>query len=139
MSDRSPIKVVRAFFEELSGGDVNAITRHTSPDVVYVIYGEDPASRSAIPWAGLHRGHEALKSAFSAIYAELRVEAFEVETMFAEGEFVAIFGSYRAVSAKTGQRFTTPFAQRARVVDGAVVHCVMSEDSGAVAAAIKGD
>lgn len=137
MSEQSAVKVVRAFFDVLSAGDLGAISRFTAPDVIYVIYGEDSCANDAVPWAGRHHGHGALRTAFETIYSELRVERFTVDLMFGEGEFVAIFGQYQATSISTGRSFRTPFAQRARVVNGAIVECVMSEDSRAVAAAIR--
>lgn len=139
MSSQVPVEVVRAFFNELSGGDLEAIARYTSADVVYMIYGDDEATAAAVPWAGRHQGHAALKTVFSAIYAELRIEEFSISAMFGESELVAIFGHYRAASVSTGRTFSTPFAQRAKVVNGAIVECIMSEDSHAVAAAIRPD
>lgn len=136
MTEPSPVEVVRAFFDGMESGDLQAVSRHAAADVVYVIHGQDEATASAIPWAGRHRGRIALTTALSTMQMELVIGEFAIGSMISEGGLVATAGRYRATSRSTGRCFETPFVHFATVIDGFISHCTMAEDSAAVSTAI---
>ena len=61
-------------------------------------------------------------------------EAFDVTTMFASAENVAVFGNFRYRSNSFGHMVTSPFSILVKVIDGKVTYLQLLEDSYATAA-----
>jgi ketosteroid isomerase-like protein len=73
------------------------------------------------------------------IFARWDAEAFNVTTMFASDENVAVFGDFRYKSKSLGQVVSSPFAILVKVVDGKVTYLQFLEDTYATAASFRKD
>ena len=66
-------------------------------------------------------------------------QAFNVTTMFASGENVAVFGDFRYKSHSLGKVVSSPFSILVKVVEGMVTYVQYLEDSYATAASFRQD
>ena len=71
--------VVRAFLDAVARRDVDAILAQMSVDAVYENFGEDVD-------AGRHEGHDAIGSAFAAVFAAYPDCSSDTDELFASGD-----------------------------------------------------
>ena len=64
-------------------------------------------------------------------------QAFNLTTMFASEENVAVFGDFRYKSHSLGKVVSSPFSILVKVVNGKVTHLQFLEDSYATAASFR--
>jgi uncharacterized protein len=64
-------------------------------------------------------------------------QAFNVTTMFASDENVAVFGDFRYKSHSLGKVVSSPFSLLVKVVDGKVTYAQFLEDSYATASSFR--
>ena len=137
MSD-SPIEVVGNWLQNLLDPDV--INNVVAPDAIYVsLNTEDTELSKIMPWAGTSRGPQAFRSNLGKMFARWENQAFNVTTMFASGENVAVFGDYRYRSKSLDKVVTSPYAILVKVVNGKVTYLQYLEDSYATAASFRKD
>ena len=134
----SPIEVVGQWLQNLLEPDV--INRLVAPDATYVSLNTEDAELSKImPWAGTSRGPQALLDNLGKMFTRWENQAFNVTTMFASGENVAVFGDFRYKSHSLGKVVSSPFSILLKVVDGKVTYLQFLEDSYATAASFRKD
>ena len=98
----SPIEIVGEWLQNLLDPDV--VNRVVAPDATYVsLNTENPELNEIMPWAGTSHGPKAFLANLTTIFARWENEAFNVTTMFASGENVAVFGDFRYPLALAGQ------------------------------------
>lgn len=137
MSD-SPIEVVGNWLQNLLDPDV--IHSVVAPDAIYVsLNTEDTELSKIMPWAGTSRGPQAFLSNLGKMFARWENQAFNVTTIFASGEDVAVFGDFRYKSNSLGKVVSSPFSILVRVVEGKVTYVQYLEDSYATAASFRQD
>lgn len=90
-----------------------------------------------MPWAGTSQGPQAVLDNLGAIFGRWENQAFNVTTMFASDENVAVFGDFRYRSNSLGKVVSSPFSILAKVVDGKVTYVQFLEDSYATAASFR--
>ena len=66
-------------------------------------------------------------------------QAFNVTTMFAADENVAVFGDFRYKSQSLSKVVTSPFSIHVKIVNGQVTYLQFQEDSYATAASFRKD
>jgi uncharacterized protein len=66
-----------------------------------------------------------------------KVKSFDKETMFTDGENVAIFGRFTYISAVLSKTVTSPFAVFAKVRDGRCTYMQFMEDTFATGASFR--
>jgi uncharacterized protein len=134
----SPIEVVGQWLQNLADPDVvNAVV---APDATYVSLNTDDAELSQImPWAGTSHGPQAFLDNLGQMFTRWENQAFNVTTMFASGDNVAVFGDFRYKSHSLGKVVTSPFSILAKVTDCKVTHVQFLEDSYATAASFRKD
>ena len=134
----SPIEVVGKWMHNLL--DPEVINSVVAPDAIYVsLNTENPELTRIMPWAGTSRGPQAFLGNLSEMYARWENQAFNVTTMFASAENVAVFGDYRYKSNSLGKVVTSPFSILVKVVNGKVTYLQFLEDSYATAASFRQD
>ena len=137
MSD-SPVEVVGHWLQNLLDPDV--INSVVAPDAVYVSLNTENAELSKImPWAGTSRGPQAFLTNLGTMFARWENQSFNVTTIFASGEDVAVFGDFRYKSNSLGKVVSSPFAILSKVIDGKVTYLQYLEDSYATAASFRKD
>ena len=76
-----------------------------TPDATYVSLNFDnPELKKIEPWAGTHRGPQALPDVFGAIQRFWKTLDFKVTDTIEQGSRVALFGSFTYKSTRPGRR-----------------------------------
>lgn len=134
----SPIEVVGEWLQNLLNADV--IHRLVATDATYVSLSTDNAELKLIePWAGTSHGPQAFLDNLNNMFSRWENQAFNVTTMFASGEDVAVFGDFRYRSYSLNKVVSSPFSIHVKVVDGQVTHVQFQEDSYATAESFRKD
>jgi uncharacterized protein len=132
----SPIEVVGQWLQNLLDPDV--VNSLVPSDAVYVSLNTEDAELSKImPWAGTSHGPQAFLGNLGKMFARWENQAFNVTTMFASGENVAVFGDFRYKSNSLSKVVSSPFSILVKVVDGKVTYLQFLEDSYATAASFR--
>ena len=132
----SPIEVVSQWLQNLMDPDV--VSRVVAPDATYVSLNTQDIELSKImPWAGTSRGPQAVLDNLSTMFTRWENQAFNVTTMFASDENVAVFGDFRYRSHSLGKVVSSPFSILIKVIDGKVTYIQYLEDSYATAASFR--
>ena len=97
------------------------------------------AARRALPSAGTSHGPHAFIDNFGEMFSRWENQAFNVTTMFAADENVAVFGDFRYRSNSLGKVVSSPFSILVKVVDGKVTYVQFQEDTYATAASFRKD
>ena len=118
--------------------NVEVLRKLTTPDVTYVSLNfDDPELKKIEPWAGTHKGPEALPDVFAAIQRFWKTLDFKVTDAIEQGSRVALFGSFTYKSNVTGKEITSPFGLLARFAGDKVAYLQFLEDSYGTAASFK--
>ena len=134
----SPVDVVGHWLQNLLDPDV--INSVVALDAIYVSLNTENAELSKImPWAGTSRGPQAFLTNLRTMFARWENQSFNVSTIFAFGEDVAVFGDFRYKSKSLGKVVSSPFAILSKVIDGKVTYLQYLEDSYATAASFRKD
>ena len=132
----SPIEVVGQWLQNLLDPDV--VNRVITPDAIYVsLNTEDAELGKILPWAGTSRGPQAFLGNLGEMFTRWENQAFNVTTMLAADENVAVFGDFRYKSHSLGKVVSSPFSILVKVVDGKVTYLQFLEDSYATAASFR--
>jgi uncharacterized protein len=132
----SPIEVVGQWLQNLLDPDI--VNSVVAPDATYVSLNTENAELGRIlPWAGTSSGPQAFLDNLGTIFTRWETQAFNVTTMFASDENVAVFGDFRYKSNSLGKVVSSPFSILVKVVDGKVTYLQFLEDSYATAASFR--
>jgi uncharacterized protein len=98
----SPIDVVNEWLQNLL--DPEVVNRIVAPEAAYVsLNTEDAELHRIMPWAGTSHGPQAFLDNLGMMFTRWENQAFNVTTMFASGENVAVFGDFRYKSHSLGK------------------------------------
>jgi uncharacterized protein len=132
----SPIEIVSHWLQNLLDPDV--VNSVVAPDAVYVSLNTENAELSKImPWAGTSHGPQAFLDNLGRVFTRWETQAFNVTTMVASEENVAVFGDFRYRSNSLGKVVSSPFSILVKVVGGHVTYLQFLEDSYATAASFR--
>ena len=132
----SPLDVVGRWLQRLL--DPEVVNSVVAPDATYVsLNTEDAELNKILPWAGTSHGPQAFLDNLGEMFTRWENQAFNVTTMFASDENVAVFGDFRYKSNSLGKVVSSPFSILIRVVDGKVTYLQFLEDSYATAASFR--
>ena len=134
---KTPKEIIELFLANTTNPGV--IKDIVDPKAVYISLNFDnPELRKILPWTGTH--HEGAKGfidTFSGVHAYWTIDAFEVHDLFAEGEKVAVFGSFTYTSRTLNKTVTSPFAILAKVRNQKIHHFMFMEDTFATVASFR--
>jgi ketosteroid isomerase-like protein len=134
----SPIEVVGQWLQNLANPDV--INEVVAQNATYVsLNNENAELKKIMPWTGTSTGPQAFIDNLTGIFTAWNTETFQVTTMFASGENVAVFGHFRYRSKSIGKTVASPFAILVKVVDGKVTYLQFLEDTYATASSFRKD
>ena len=134
----SSIEVVGQWLENLL--DPEVVNSVVAPDAIYVSLNTDnPELHKIMPWAGTSRGPRAFLDNLGMMFTRWENQAFNVTTIFASDENVAVFGDFRYKSHSLGKVVSSPFSILVKVVDGKVTYLQFLEDSYATASSFRKD
>jgi uncharacterized protein len=107
------------------------------PDATYISLNfANPELKKVMPWAGTHKGPQALPEVFTAIQRYWKTLDFRVTDTIEQGSRVAFFGSFTYKSSVTG-KVTSPFGLLARFEGNKVAYVQFLEDSYGTAGSFK--
>jgi uncharacterized protein len=134
----SPIEIVGEWLQNLLDPDV--VKRLVASDATYVSLNTDnPELKQIEPWAGTSHGPQAFLDNLGMMFTRWENQAFNVTTMFASDENVAVFGDFRYKSHSLGKVVSSPFSIHVKVVNGQVTYLQFQEDSYATASSFRKD
>jgi hypothetical protein len=134
----NPVDVVGEWLRNLL--DPEVVSPVVAPDATYVsLNTENTELAKIMPWAGTSHGPQAFLDNLGTMFQRWENQAFNINTMFASGENVAVFGDFRYKSHSLGKSVTSPFAILVKVLDGKVTYLQFLEDSYATAASFRKD
>ena len=132
----SPMEVVGQWLQNLLDPDV--VNSVVAPGATYVSLNAENAELGKIlPWAGTSHGPQAFLDNLDQIFTRWETQAFNVTTMFASDENVAVFGDFRYKSNSLGKVVSSPFSILVKVVNGKVTYLQFLEDTYATAASFR--
>lgn len=136
---KQPKDVVQAFLVNSGKATVKqAAEALVAEDATYISLNFDNDELAQIePWTGTRKGRQIYIDTFSNVGTYWEVNDFQVTDLIAEGETVAVFGSFTYTSVEVGHRFTSPFAIKATVKDGLIVFFQFMEDTYASARSFR--
>src|SRR5580692_11106900 len=110
--------------------DLANVKSVTTSDVTYVSLNEDnPELKRYMPWTGTNTGPESIVRAFEAMGREWEIKALDIHDLVAQGEEVAMFGSFTYRGRQSGQEITSPFSLLAKVRDRKIHYVQFLEDT----------
>ncbi len=133
---KTPVEIV----QQLLQGSKDAAVVHSlvAPDATYVSLNyENPELKRIMPWAGTARGPEAILGTYTRVAEFWESEAFDMETIFGDGENVAVFGRFTYRSRTLGKAITSPFSIFAKVSNGRVTYMQFMEDTFGTASTFR--
>lgn len=134
----SPIEVVTQWLQNLANPDV--VNEIVAQDATFdSLNTEDAELKKIMPWAGKFVGPKAFLYIRAGVFSSWDIEAFNITTMFASNENVAVFGDFRYKSKSLGKVVASPFAILVKVVDGKVTYVLFMEDTYATASSFRKD
>jgi ketosteroid isomerase-like protein len=132
----SPIEVVNEWLQNLL--DPEVVNNLVAPDATYVsLNTADAELHKIMPWAGTSTGPQAFVDNLGTMFTRWENQAFNVTTMVASDENVAVFGDFRYKSHSLGKVVSSPFSILLKVVDGKVTYLQFLEDSYATAGSFR--
>jgi ketosteroid isomerase-like protein len=109
-----------------------------APDATYVsLNTENPELHKIMPWAGTSHGPQPFLDNLGEMFTRWENQAFDVTTMFASDENVAVFGNFSYKSNSLGKLVSSPFSILVKVIDGKVTYLQFLEDSYATASSFR--
>lgn len=130
MSEAENVALIQAVYGDFGSGNIPSMLAKLSPDVEFISPG------SALPWAGIHRGHEAAGNFFGMLVGALDITTFEPRQFIAQDDTVAVVGHEVATGRKTGKSFEMNFIHLWTIKDGKVVQWEDFYDTASVAAVL---
>lgn len=132
----SSIEVVGQWLQNLRDPDV--VNKIVAPDATYVsLNTEDAELAKILPWAGTSHGPQAFLDNLGQMFTRWENQEFNVTTMFAAEDNVAVFGDFRYKSYSLGKVVSSPFSILVKVVDGKVTYLQFLEDTYATAGSFR--
>ena len=134
----TPVEIVQQLLQ--GSKDPAVVHALVAPEAIYVSLNYDnPELKRIMPWTGTARGPEAILGTYIRVAEFWESEAFDVETIFGDGENVAVFGRFTYRSRTLGKSITSPFSILARVNDGQVTYMQFMEDTFGTASTFRSE
>ena len=120
--------------QELLNGilDPTVVHRLVAEDADYVsLTFDNPDLKKLMPWAGTHvkGGPAAFLEVFGELHRRWKIENFEIQDLFGDGNRVAAFGTFTTHSVRLDKSFTSPFGILCKLKDGLIIYMLYMEDT----------
>jgi ketosteroid isomerase-like protein len=136
MTMANPADLVKSLFSNPT--DLAHVSSLTTSDLTYISLNFDnPELKKVLPWAGTSRGPQSVVNAAEGIARVWEILAFEFHDVVANGDAVAMFGSFTYKTRTLGKEITSPFSVLAKVRDGKISYMQFLEDTFGTAASFR--
>ncbi len=115
MSEHENVGIVRHAYDLFGRGDIAGLLGHLADDVTW----ETPGA-PGVPYAGSFRGRDQVARFFEGLGKTADITTFEPREFIAQGDRVAVLGSYRGKGRSTRRPFATDWAMFFTVREGKV-------------------
>lgn len=132
MSREQNLQVIGKLYDAFGRADLPTILSLVADDVDFHFIGPPH-----IPTASVRTGREGVSKFFIDVATHEDIRAFDVNTMIADGDHVAVAGSQSIVIRSTGKGFSCEWMHHWTLRDGKVVRYRGFSDSFAVAEAYR--
>ena len=126
-------RAVQALYAALGRGDIPAILATLAEEIEWRIAGP-----SELPYAGTHRGRDAVAQLLETLGRTAEFEEFAPQEYFTRGDKVVVLGRERQRVKATGQTVETEWAMVFTLSGGKIARFHNFVDTHAVAAAHRG-
>jgi ketosteroid isomerase-like protein len=133
MSAEKNISAVQALYAAFGRGDMATVMAGLSDDIEWVL----PGPKEVIPFAGTHRGREAVAQFFLQMNETLEFEQLEPREFVAQGDKVVVLGHSRDRMKSTGRTIENEWAAVVTVRDGKVARYQIYEDTAAIVSGLR--
>jgi ketosteroid isomerase-like protein len=146
---QSSSAIIAAYLDAVIRKDLSAVDRYFDPNVEYMVNGTptpDPLGlllpisaecHAALPWLGVYRGRESVKSFLAHMHRNLEVTAFGRREVISAGDKAAAFGWFRLRTLSTGRTVDISFSIFFELSEGLIVKYHFLENTYDVAAAFR--
>jgi ketosteroid isomerase-like protein len=132
-SEEKNIAAVRALYAAFDRDDMATVMSGMTDDIEWIL----PGPPDLIPFAGSHRGREAVARFFVTLNETLEFEEFEAREFLAHGDKVVVLGRSRDRMKANGRVFDNEWATVVTMREGRVARYQIYEDTAAVASALR--
>ncbi|MBX7535170.1 nuclear transport factor 2 family protein [Qipengyuania sp. GH1] len=133
-NSQEPIAVVNQLFEALQAGEKpKELAKFFDESIDWNIEGDT----ANVPWIGRRTGRAGIEDFYTLMFANLKLERFEVTDTFTKGDKVLMLGSLDSRYLGNGELITTDFAYEIVVRDGLIVKYHMLEDSFGISEVVR--
>lgn len=129
MTDRSPVEVVRAFYDAMHARDIPGILALLSPDIVLT-------QDERLPWGGRFEGHDGFAT-FGLTLAGTIDSAVTIDAIFEADDEVVQVGRTKGTVRANGAAFDIAEVHRWRIEDGLAVRAHFAIDTPGMLAALS--
>lgn len=146
---RANADIVADYLDAVLRRDKGAIDRFLHPEIEYIVNGSrvrdhekrlppiSPACAEALPWMGLHRGLDEVRTFFDTLHRNLDVTAYGPREVISDGNRAAAFGWFRLHALTTGRTVDVPYSIFLELEDGLIVKYHFLENAFEVASAFR--
>ncbi len=128
------LNTVKQFLANVFAGEMEEALSVIHTDAKIIPSRPEAGSRN--PMYGCYIGPEGMQRMFTTFGELLEPGSFDIESSFAEGEHVALYGKLKHHSRNTGKDFASDWALICKVINGQIVFYHFYEDTAALEAAI---
>lgn len=133
MSEQGNLRVVQSAFEKLGAKDIDGFMATLAEDVEW----DTPGPKEVLPFAGLHRGREAVAAWFGKMNELEEVQQFEPRDFLVKDDKVVVLGHSRVRVRKTNRIVEDHWFHVYTIRDGKISHFREAYDTAAEVAAYE--
>ncbi len=100
MSPKENTAAIQSIYAAFGRGDIPAVLDALTDDIDWIFHGPPE-----IPYAGRHRGRDAIARFFTILSEVASIQEFEPRKFLADGEAVAVMGREKVTARSTGREF----------------------------------
>jgi ketosteroid isomerase-like protein len=127
------LALVQSLFAAFARGDVQTLLAALTDDVEWIL----PGPSEIIPFAGVHRGPQAVQRYFVVLNETLEFEKLEAQEFLARDDKVIVLGRSRDRMKSTGRSTENEWAAVITLREGKISRYQVYEDTAALAAALR--
>jgi ketosteroid isomerase-like protein len=132
-AEEKNLALVQSLYMAFARGDVQTLLAALTDDVEWIL----PGPPDVIPFAGVHRGPQAVLRYFVVLNETLEFEKLEAHEFLARDDKVIVLGRSRDRMKSTGRSAENEWAAAITLREGKVARYQIYEDTAALASALR--
>jgi ketosteroid isomerase-like protein len=132
-TEEKNLAIVQSLFAAFARGDVPTLLTALTDDVEWIL----PGRPEIIPFAGVHRGPQAVQRYFVVLNETLEFEKLEAREFLARDDMVVVLGRSRDRMKSSGRSAENEWAAAITLREGKIARYQVYEDTAALASALR--